>query len=81
MYKLIIVDDEFGSAKAMSKIVDYEEFNFTVEGVFASAEQALEFIGENSVDLIISDIKMQGMNGIELLKIVNEVNVFVEKSS
>ena len=72
MYKLIIVDDEFGSAKAMSKFVDYEKFNFTVAGVFASAEQALKFIEENSIDLLISDIKMQGMNGIELLKAVNK---------
>lgn len=72
MYKLIIVDDEFGAAKAMSNFIDYEEFDFTVEGVFASAEQALEFIKENNVDLIISDIKMRGMTGIELLKAVNE---------
>lgn len=72
MYKLIIVDDELGAAKAMSKFVDYEEFNFIVTGVFASAEQALKFVEENSVDLIISDIKMQGMSGIDLLKTVNE---------
>ena len=72
MYKLIIVDDELGSAKAMSKFIDYEEFNFTVEGVLSSAEQALKFICENDVDLVISDIKMQGMDGIELLKTVNE---------
>ena len=72
MYKLIIVDDEIGSAKAMSKFIDYKEFEFTVEGIFSSAEQALEFIEQNGIDLIISDIKMQGMNGIELLKTVNE---------
>lgn len=72
MYKLIIVDDEFGSAKAMAKFIDYEEFGFTVDGVFSSAEQALEFVEKNSIDMIISDIKMCGMTGIELLKAVNE---------
>lgn len=72
MYKLIIVDDEYGSARLMAEFIDYEEFGFSVSEVFSSAEKALEYIKDNSIDLIISDIKMYGMSGLELLKIVNE---------
>jgi len=72
MYKLIIIDDDFRSAQAMSEFVDYNSLNFKVEGVFRAAEDALDFLRSNEIHLVLSDIKMKGMSGLEFLKIINQ---------
>lgn len=71
MFNMIIIDDEFSSARELAELLDYSKYSFKVTGCFSDAESALAFIETNSVDLIISDIKMSDMNGIELLKIVS----------
>lgn len=71
MFNMIIVDDEISMAHELAALVDYAKYSFNVLGCFCDAESALAFIEKNHVDLIISDIKMNNINGIELLKIIN----------
>ena len=43
-----------------------------VVGIFNTGEQALEYISINSVDVVLSDIRMLGMTGLELAKIIHQ---------
>lgn len=69
MKKVLFVDDEIQILKALNRIfidAGYELF-------FAeSANKALKILEDNTVDMIVSDMRMPGMDGIELLKIVKK---------
>lgn len=72
MYKLILVDDEELTLNNISIAVDWEKNGFELVGKFLSAENAIDYMKENAVDAIISDIKMQWMNGLEFAEYIHK---------
>ena len=66
MYRVLIVDDEMPALRFVRSIIEQFAKNFQVAGTAASGEQGLQFLQQNAVDLLITDISMHGMNGIEL---------------
>jgi two-component system response regulator YesN len=71
MYNVLIVDDEPWIANGIKKLVDWESLGFTVVGEAFDGIAALEFIEKNKPDVVISDIRMPGLDGIELLEQIN----------
>ena len=73
MYKntILIVDDE-------KDMRDFLEIMLRKEGyevkTFQAAMQALEYCKDNQYDLVITDLKMPGMNGVDFLKSLREVD-------
>lgn len=63
-YKILIVDDEPANLRALERLFrkDYEVLTAT------SGAQALELLRQHDVALLITDQRMPGMTGIELLK-------------
>ena len=68
MYRVLIVDDELPALRFVRSIIEKFAGDFQVAGTAASGEQGLQFLQENTVDLLITDISMHGMNGIELAR-------------
>ncbi|MHA6481819.1 response regulator transcription factor [Paenibacillus sp. strain BS8-2] len=68
MLRVIIVDDERAVRVAMRTMIRWEENGFEVAGTASDGVQALKLIEESSTDIIITDLKMPNMNGIELLR-------------
>ena len=66
MYRVLIVDDEMPALRFVRSIIEQFAKNFQVAGTAASGEQGLQFLQQHAVDLLITDISMHGMNGIEL---------------
>ena len=66
MYRLIIVDDEPKIAEGMGSLFPWQNVGFTVAGTFTSAEQALRFVQQTPVDVVLSDVQMPDMDGIQL---------------
>ena len=66
MYKLIIIDDEEKIASGMAQLFPWQNIGFEVVQVFTSARKALQYIAENPVDVVLTDIEMPDMNGLEL---------------
>jgi two-component system response regulator YesN len=72
MYNLLIVEDFKVDRQNLRSILNsLEGIDINIVGECKNGREALEFIGENSVDIILSDIEMPYMNGLELAQNVN----------
>jgi DNA-binding response OmpR family regulator/flavodoxin len=67
--KIMVVDDEVGICKNVEKIL--KKNNYAVTRA-SSAKEALDIMAKESFSLLISDIVMPEMNGLELLKLVKK---------
>lgn len=65
--RILIVDDHPIMRKGLAGTIE-SELGFEVVGQLESAEQALKVYGSLEVDLMIVDVSLPGMNGIELVK-------------
>ncbi len=72
MYRLILIDDEQIILDGLMHLFPWNQLGFEVAGAFSNALTAWEYIENNPVDVIISDISMPHMDGIELARRVCE---------
>ncbi len=68
MLKVLLIDDEPFILQGLKVLVDWEEEGFVVAGTAANGWEALDILQVQQADLIISDVKMPGMGGLELLE-------------
>ncbi len=69
--KILIVDDEMAIRETLKSILEEEDYKCDVA---ADGLDALEKIERNNFDVVISDIKMPNMDGMELLDKVNNIS-------
>ena len=69
--RLLIVDDEASIISNLSRVLRAKGYS-VLEA--ASGKQALDLFRSEKVDLLLSDVKMPGLNGVQLLKAVKEIN-------
>lgn len=67
MYSVLLVDDEPLILSGIRHMLNWEQEGFRVIGSARSGKQALEIIGESQPDIVVCDINMPGMSGLELL--------------
>lgn len=67
MIRVLIVDDEYIVRLGISSILDWETHGFVVCGTATDGQDALTKIPVLKPDIILADILMQPMNGLELL--------------
>lgn len=71
MKTFLVVDDHQGTTEAIQKIVEENQEKALVAH---SAEQAFEIFKSSSIDLIITDMKLPGKSGLDLLRHVHEID-------
>ena len=69
--RLIIVDDEEDIRLGLTDIINWSDLGFVLCGEFESAVSALEYIKNNPVDIVLTDINMVNMNGLDFAKLLN----------
>lgn len=72
MYKVLLVDDEKIILNGISRIVNWESCGTELAGTARNGLEAFEFISQSAPDIMISDIRMPGMDGLELAAKVRE---------
>ena len=75
MLRVLLVDDEHFILQGLKVLIDWEEEGFVIAGTASDGYEALDFLKDNSVDLIIADINMPVISGLSLLQKIREENL------
>ena len=77
-YTVVVADDEEEIRRSLVRRVKWEEIGFEVVGEAENGADALELVEELEPDLLLTDIKMPFLSGIELARAVREVRPMVQ---
>ena len=72
-YTIVVADDEEELRKAILRNLNWEELGFTVVGEAENGIEALALVEEKEPDLLLTDIRMPFITGLELARQVREV--------
>lgn len=75
-YSVVIAEDNRREIKNIKYLVDQTE-NLEVAAVFQNGEDAAEYLKNNACDILITDIQMPRMTGIDLVRYIRENNIDV----
>ena len=68
MIRVLIVDDEYWVRFGMRKTILWEEYGFTIVGEATDGKEGFEKFSELKPDVVITDIRMENGDGLELIK-------------
>lgn len=68
MYQVMIIDDEMIVREGIKCLIDWEDYNFEICAEGYDGKDGLRKILEYYPDLVLVDVKMPGMSGIELIR-------------
>src|SRR5580698_4434505 len=71
---VLVVDDDPAVARALRRVLEAAGYTVSVVG---GAQLAVEAITNNAFDVVISDIQMPGMTGVELLRSIRALDLDV----
>lgn len=72
MYSILLIDDEKSIREYLPKAIPFERYDFAVKGTAISGKEALQKLPEVNPDLIILDIRMPEMDGLQFLKALRQ---------
>lgn len=68
MKRVLIADDDFLVCRFLTQIIDWERNGYELAGIARDGSQAMALIREQQPDILITDIEMPVMDGIELVR-------------
>lgn len=72
MYKLLVADDEYWTREKIRNMLDWEAYQIIFMDPAQDGEEVLRIVGENRPDILITDINMPFVNGVELVRRVKK---------
>lgn len=75
MYKVLLVDDEYMIIKGLEKLIDWETLGLELVGTASNGKDAYEFAKNNHIDIVVTDVNMPFMDGIEFVKKTQSENL------
>lgn len=73
MKKILLVDDNKKILELLRSIIPWQESGFCLAGLAADGGEALKLARETNIDILITDLKMPVMDGIELIRRFREI--------
>lgn len=77
-YQIVIVDDDDVVRNGLAEIVDWKRCGFQVAAVLKDGLEAITYLEEHQVDVVLSDIRMTFVSGLSLAKHIYEKQIPVK---
>lgn len=78
MYTAMIVDEEVISRIGISSIINWQDYKLDIVAQASNGEEALEIIKQDKPDLIITEINLNKLSGIDLMKECHKLGIDTE---
>ncbi len=78
MIRVLIVDDEARICKLIIKLIDWDQIGMLIIGTASNGIEALELIERERPDIVITDIRMPGYDGLEMIERAKKVHADLE---
>lgn len=73
MVKVVIADDELHICRLIQALIDWEELGMELAGVAGNGVEALALLKREKPDILITDIRMPGCSGLELIEKARDI--------
>lgn len=73
MYRVLIADDEPSVVSSLEKSIDWTELGLEMAGAVNNGNAVLEFLEREPIDILILDIRMPGLNGLEVCEQLHNI--------
>ena len=68
MYKVLLVDDEYMITEGLKRLIPFDKWDMEVVAIANHADDALDYVREHPVDIVISDVNMPDKTGLEMIQ-------------
>lgn len=72
-YKMLVVDDEYMILEGMKHLLPYHDYQVEIVYTAENAEEALAYFSTHPVDIVLTDVSMPGMTGLEMIQQMKEM--------
>lgn len=72
MYKVIFLDDELITLRMLESAIDWQKYNICISGTATDGDDGITLFRQIEPDIVIADIRMPKMNGIEFARAIRE---------
>ena len=73
MYKVLLVDDEYMITEGLKRLIPFDTWDMEVVATANHADDALDYVREHPVDIVISDVNMPDKTGLEMIGEMKEL--------
>ena len=73
MYRVLIADDEPSVTESLEKYIEWKELGLEVAGIVENGREVLDFLEQNRIDIVILDIRMPGLTGLEVCEHIHNI--------
>ena len=73
MYKVLLVDDEYMITEGLKRLIPFDKWDMEVVATANHADDALDYVQEHPVDIVISDVNMPDKTGLEMIGEMKEL--------
>lgn len=73
MYKVLLVDDEYMITEGLKRLIPFDKWDMEVVATANHADDALDYVREHPVDIVISDVNMPDKTGLEMIREMKEL--------
>ncbi|OPJ64598.1 response regulator transcription factor [Clostridium oryzae] len=74
MYSVMLIDDEVFILNGLKDLIDWTSLGLSIDNVALNGEEAIKLFNKKPADIIITDICMPKVNGLELIKEIKKVS-------
>lgn len=78
MLKVLLVDDELRILNHLKLSISWESLGLSIIGCASNGQEALSFLKKENIDILITDIRMPVMDGLELCQHVRKTNTDIQ---